>query len=105
MKRSIGSLVAQMQKILENQNGTLSGGFSSLSNNANSNPSTLNQRCIQAETKNNGPCHNGQCDHSHNGGICLNTGSCLLTTDDGGSGQSCANHVCLIKPNSSQYTY
>jgi len=85
---NINSLVAQMQQILERENGTLSGGFLSINEVISFPPIPA----PQYSSVNDGPCNNHSCPDSTNGSGCTNHTDCGNTTNGGPVG-SCNRTV------------
>ena len=85
MNKTIEFLASKMQKLLENNNGSLSGGFISVSQNQiTGNGQNSNSKCIAAQTTNNHDCANwGSCDGTSNKGVCFNPRSCVGATNEG----------------------
>jgi hypothetical protein len=83
MKNNIASLAVQLQELIENQNGKLTGGFLSVPNNLYNNGTipSQNSKCITATTINRKECNNEQdCNPSSNDGrACTNKAICTDT--------------------------
>ena len=96
MKKPIEYLVRQMQKLIENNNGTITGGYVSITNRINGiypvspnpvspNPVNLNpDNCNPADSVNASSCGNVVCNGSTNGGYCINYYSCVNSTNNAG---------------------
>ncbi len=69
MKKSIQSLVEKMEKLQESNDGTLKGGFASVSSNSSS---SLRTQANDFSCKNT-----GDCTKSSNSMDCSNSGTCL----------------------------
>ncbi len=81
MKQSISGLAKRMQQLLEMQNGTLEGGFMSITKNPLPYPIGLNEyNCVADRTMNNG-CTNTDCAGLNIGGPCLNFIDCHHSTN------------------------
>ena len=98
MKNNIVSLVSSMQKMIEHQNGTLTGGFRAIS--WSTDPGD------PSESSNAGNCRNGygrdgvitggSCANSTNSAVCRNI-SCAGSVNGGYDGYSCANSSnCMV---------
>lgn len=78
MGRSISDLAKQMQKLIANTNGSISGGFAKVNiNNFPVQPGSNNHNCIEATVANRS-CTNTVCDKDNtNASGCLNFVQCL----------------------------
>ena len=86
-------LVNQMQKIIEQENGTLFGGYASV----NVFTTTTTEIAMSQPTKNtkqagdSQACINSSCDTSMNSGTCSNQTSCNFSTNSGEGDKLCSN--------------
>jgi phage-related tail fiber protein len=95
---NISELAKQMQRIIENQNGTFTGGFLSIEQkNQPINPSGLNEKnCISASS-NEGSCtNNNGCINSKNSIRCTNN-MCFGSTNGQVTSGYCSNALnCFL---------
>ena len=84
MKTTIAQLVAQMQKVIEVQNNSLSGGYLSVGKGLSELYGTdefNNDKCIEAKSTNKGCTNLLDCTKSLNYGSCKNVKICYDTDD------------------------
>lgn len=87
MNKSISALINEMQQIVQNQNGTLAGGYMSLTR------VPVGTDGGNGKSTNADACNNHSCPNSTNGGrACTNHTSCEGSTNSGTGCMSVKNN-------------